>query len=50
MEFKKCQVGNKVFGNPTQDDITNDAAKEYQGMIQSSADECRTAMDWYFKE
>ena len=50
MEFKKCQVGDSIFGNPTEDDIQNDEAKEFTGMIASSVDDIRQAMDWYFKE
>ena len=41
MEFKKCQVGDFVFGDPTEDDIRNDAAKEYTGMIGSSVEDIR---------
>ena len=50
MEFKKCQVGESIFGDPTEDDIRNDEVKEYTGMIGSSVEDIRQAMDWYFKE
>ena len=50
MEFKKCQVGDSIFGDPTEEDIRNDEAKEFTGMINSSVDDIKTAMSWYFKE
>lgn len=50
MEFKKCHVGDKIFGNPTSEDVANDDAKEFTGMIGSSVEDVRQAIDWYFRE
>jgi hypothetical protein len=43
MEFKKCQVGNAVFGHLNETDIAN-GVMEYPGMIQSSVDIVRDAL------
>ena len=50
MEFKKCQVGPHVYGDPTEEDLQNEAAQDYTGMITSSVDEIKSQMDWHFKE
>lgn len=43
MEFKKCQTGTEVYGNLTEQDITN-GVTEYQGMVQSSVDFVKAAI------
>lgn len=40
MEFKKCQTGEKVFGDPTENDIAN-SVPENEGMRTSSVDSIR---------
>jgi len=43
MEFKKCQVGNAVFGHLSDADVAG-GVMEYYGMIQSSVDIVRGAL------
>ena len=50
MEFKKCQVGDQTFGTPTPEDLKAGEDKEYTGMIESSVEVVRNALDWHFKE
>ena len=46
MEFKKCHISDKRFGDPdeTEQDIT-----EYEGMIESSVNEVNTYLALYAK-
>ena len=41
MEFKKCQVGPHIYGDPTEEDLQNEAAQDYTGMISSSVEEIK---------
>lgn len=41
MEFKKCTVGNQVYGDLTSEDMAK-GMKEYVGMIQSSVNLARS--------
>jgi len=43
MEFKKCYIGNEVYGHLTDQDI-NDGVSDYIGMIDSSVKVVRTEM------
>ena len=46
MEFKKCFVGNEVYGHLTDQDI-HDGITDYVGMIQSSVTLVRGAITQY---
>lgn len=49
MEFKKCQIDNLVFGDPSEEDLANDVP-ENEGMRESSVKLAAKSIEWYFKE